>query len=80
MESKATDSITARALCERYDGFLLDAYGVLVTSTGAIDGANDFLSALRDAGKPFVILTNDASKRLIAVVFPVFLPRLKNRY
>jgi HAD superfamily hydrolase (TIGR01459 family) len=50
------------ALIERYDGFLLDAYGVLKDSTSALPGAIDLLDRLRRAGKPFVIVTNDASR------------------
>lgn len=57
-----TQSITAAQLIERYDGFLLDAYGVLVTSGGPVSGANSFLAAIREAGKPYVILTNDSSR------------------
>jgi HAD superfamily hydrolase (TIGR01459 family) len=45
-----------------YDGFLLDAYGVLKDSTSALPGAVDLLDRLRRAGKPFVIVTNDASR------------------
>ncbi len=53
--------ITAAQLSERYDGFLFDAYGVLVDSDGVLPGADDFLRRLRDLGKPFRIISNDAS-------------------
>jgi HAD superfamily hydrolase (TIGR01450 family) len=49
-------------LLDRYDAFLLDAYGVLVTASGAIPGAPAFVQALNDSGKPYFVLTNDASK------------------
>ncbi|MEA3278227.1 MAG: HAD hydrolase-like protein [Pseudomonadota bacterium] len=45
-----------------YDGFLLDAYGVLVDKTGALSGAAVFLERLRTAGKPYLVLTNSASR------------------
>lgn len=53
--------ITAPQLSERYDGFLFDAYGVLVDSDGILPGAENFLRRLRDLGKPFRIISNDAS-------------------
>ena len=55
---------TARVadLVEAYDGFLLDAYGVLKDSAGALPGAVELLAALRAARKPFAVVTNDASR------------------
>jgi ribonucleotide monophosphatase NagD (HAD superfamily) len=50
------------ALIERYDGFLLDAYGVLVHGGGAFAGAAEFLHALERAGKPWRLVSNDAAK------------------
>jgi HAD superfamily hydrolase (TIGR01450 family) len=49
-------------LLDRYEAFLLDAYGVLVTATGAMPGAAQFVDALNASGKPYLVLTNDASK------------------
>jgi HAD superfamily hydrolase (TIGR01459 family) len=49
-------------LIERYDVFFLDAYGVLVRSSGALPGAAAFLDRLRAAGRSFFILSNDASR------------------
>lgn len=49
-------------LIARYDGFLFDAYGVLVDSSGALPGAAAALAAVRAAGKPLQIVTNDASR------------------
>jgi HAD superfamily hydrolase (TIGR01450 family) len=53
--------VTPDQLCQRFDGFLFDAYGVLVDSDGILAGADTFLQRLRDLGKPFAIISNDAS-------------------
>jgi HAD superfamily hydrolase (TIGR01450 family) len=53
---------TAAELVERYDVLFLDAYGVLVSTSGALPGAADFLRVLNERRKPYVILTNDASR------------------
>lgn len=53
--------VTADELCERFDGFLFDAYGVLVDSDGILPGADAFLRRLRGRGKPFRVISNDAS-------------------
>lgn len=53
---------TVSELLERYDVFLLDAYGVLVRSTGALPGAARFLQRLNEAGKHHLIVSNDASR------------------
>jgi HAD superfamily hydrolase (TIGR01450 family) len=50
------------ALMQRYDALLFDAYGVLVHATGALPGARETISRLNRTGKPYAILTNDASK------------------
>ena len=50
------------ALLGRYDVLLLDAYGVLVHSAGALPGAAELVGRLNTEGKPYYILTNDASK------------------
>lgn len=52
----------ARALIDRYDAFLLDAYGVLVHGGGPFPGAAAFLRALDEAGKSWLLVSNDASK------------------
>jgi HAD superfamily hydrolase (TIGR01459 family) len=54
--------ITAHALLTRYDALLIDAYGVLVHHTGALPGARELLAALRQRGRRFYIVTNDASR------------------
>jgi HAD superfamily hydrolase (TIGR01459 family) len=55
-------SITVDELLARYDLFLLDAYGVLVSSAGPLPGAAAFLERLIAAGKEFLIVSNDASR------------------
>lgn len=50
------------ALIERYDLFLFDAYGVLVHGTGVMPDAVDALRRLEAAGKPYYVVTNDASR------------------
>jgi HAD superfamily hydrolase (TIGR01450 family) len=49
-------------LCERYDVLLLDAYGVLNDHDGALPGAPAFIAALNRRQKPYLLLTNDASR------------------
>jgi HAD superfamily hydrolase (TIGR01450 family) len=53
---------TIPALLQRYDVFFLDAYGVLVQSSGPLPGAAAFLTRLREAGKTVLLLSNDASR------------------
>lgn len=53
---------TVDALIERYSVLLLDAYGVLVGTTGALPGAVELIDRLNCSKKPYYILTNDASK------------------
>ncbi len=59
---------TAAALLERYDSFLLDAYGVLVDGCGPLPDAAAFVSALGRAGKRRLLLSNDASRTQMQVV------------
>lgn len=54
--------ITIELLIEQYDVLLFDAYGVLVNSSGALPGARELVRHLNQAGKPYYILTNDASR------------------
>lgn len=53
---------TIDGLIGRYHTLLFDAYGVLVNSRGAISGAAELIDMLNRTGKPYHILTNDASK------------------
>ncbi len=59
MKAKTT---TPELLLETYDLFLIDAYGVLMTSAGPLPGAAEFLAAITQKSKEFFILTNDASR------------------
>ncbi len=45
-------------LAERYDGFILDLWGVIHDGVRAYEGAGDCLRQLRDAGKRCVLLSN----------------------
>lgn len=54
--------ITLDELLERYDVLLLDAYGVLMETAGALPGAAGALAAVERAGREVVVLTNDASR------------------
>jgi len=49
-------------LLTKYSVLLLDAYGVLVHSSGALPGAQRLIDTLNRRKKPYYILTNDASK------------------
>ena len=53
---------TIMELIDAYHTLLIDAYGVLVTHTGVLDGAVELLARLKKTGKPYFILTNDASR------------------
>lgn len=53
---------TLEALLQDYDGFLLDAYGVLVDKTRALPGARELLARLDAAGRPWLVLSNAASR------------------
>ncbi|HEX3762627.1 MAG TPA: HAD hydrolase-like protein [Kofleriaceae bacterium] len=53
---------TIAELLDRYDGLLLDAYGVLVDSRGLLPGTAGLLAELDRRGTPFAIVTNDASR------------------
>lgn len=55
-------STTVATLLDRYDGLLLDAYGVLVDERGLLPGAAALLAELTRRGTPFAIVTNDASR------------------
>jgi HAD superfamily hydrolase (TIGR01459 family) len=49
-------------LVRRYDAFLLDAYGVLVDSDRALPGAVAFIERLERESKPWLVVSNDASR------------------
>lgn len=52
---------TIDELIERYEALLFDAYGVLSYSVGALPGAAALIARLNRMGKPYYVLTNDAS-------------------
>ena len=54
--------VPASALLDRYDAFLLDAYGVLVDGSAPLPHAAAFVRALADAGKTRLLVSNDASR------------------
>lgn len=54
--------ISAQQLIAKYEVLLFDAYGVLVDSSGALPGARELIGHLNSTGKPYYILTNDASR------------------
>lgn len=49
---------TLSALIERFDGFLIDQFGVLRDDDGAYPGANAALLRLKEQGKAVIILSN----------------------
>lgn len=53
---------TVASLCERYEALLFDAYGVLVDASGALPHARSMLERVLAAGRPFLVVTNDASR------------------
>jgi len=55
-------------LLDRYDVFLLDGHGVLISSTGALPEAAQFLRRIKEMGKQHLVLSNDASRSPEAVV------------
>ncbi len=54
--------ITIAEIIDRYETLLLDAYGVLVHTEGALEGAVHLIDKLNRTGKTYYIVTNDASK------------------
>ena len=55
------EEVTIDDLVERYSALLFDAYGVLSYSVGALPGAVELIDKLNRIGKPYYVLTNDAS-------------------
>jgi HAD superfamily hydrolase (TIGR01450 family) len=58
----APPQTTTEALIEGYEAMLLDAYGVLVDGGGALPGAARLIERLEAAGRPWLVVTNDASR------------------
>ncbi len=53
-------------LAERYDGFIIDLWGVIHDGVTPYAGAVECLTALRDAGKPAVLLSNAPRRAHVA--------------
>lgn len=53
---------TITTLLDRYDGVLLDAFGVLIDGSGALPGAAALIAELVRRGTPYAIVSNDASR------------------
>jgi HAD superfamily hydrolase (TIGR01450 family) len=53
---------TTRDLLDRYDGVLLDIYGVMLDASGALPGARALITELGRTGKPYAFVSNDASR------------------
>ena len=62
LEKPSLPNITIDVLIRRYDAVLLDAYGVLVHSSGPYPGAVELIQRLNRSKKPYYLLTNDASR------------------
>jgi HAD superfamily hydrolase (TIGR01450 family) len=58
----APKAITTDELLARYELFLLDAYGVLVSGSGALPGAAALLESIGRARKEYLVVSNDASR------------------
>jgi HAD superfamily hydrolase (TIGR01450 family) len=56
------NKINIETLLSKYSVLLLDAYGVLVHTSGALPGAAQLIDTLNRSKKPYYIVTNDASK------------------
>ena len=59
---------TISDLLDRYEGILLDAYGVLVDAQGPLPGASALIAELHRRGTPYAIVTNDASRSMATYV------------
>jgi len=53
---------STRDLLDRYDGVLLDIYGVMLDASGALPGAHAFIAELERREKPYAFVSNDASR------------------
>lgn len=57
-----TTRLSLRQLIDRYALLLLDVYGILTTGIGPCPGAAELIDYLNRTGKPYLLLTNDASR------------------
>ena len=56
------DLVSFKETAEKYSVVCLDAYGVLKSATGLIEGALETVTSLIDAGKEVFVVTNDSSR------------------
>ena len=56
------DVVSFKETTENYSVIFLDAYGVLKSSTGLIDGALETVTSLIASGKEVFVVTNDSSR------------------
>ena len=61
IQAMSIREVTIDELVARYSALLFDAYGVLSYSVGALPGAVEVIDRLNGMGKPYYVLTNDAS-------------------
>jgi HAD superfamily hydrolase (TIGR01450 family) len=61
MSATSPQQIGIRELADRYETLLVDAFGVLVHSGGALPGAPEFIKHLTEQDRRFFVVTNDAS-------------------
>lgn len=62
MTGEYRGEISVGELLERYEVLLLDSYGVLIHQHGPLPGALALIGTMNAIGKPYYILTNDASR------------------
>ena len=56
------DVVSFKETTDKYSVIFLDAYGVLKSATGLIDGALETVKSLIDSGKEVFVVTNDSSR------------------
>ncbi len=56
------DLVSFKETADKYSVIFLDAYGVLKSSTGLIEGALQTVTELIDSGKEVFVVTNDSSR------------------
>jgi HAD superfamily hydrolase (TIGR01450 family) len=55
-------AVTTPELLDRYDGVLLDIYGVMLDASGALPGAHALIAELDRRKMPYAFVSNDASR------------------
>ena len=56
------EKVSFKSIAKDYKAIFVDSYGVLKSHQGLIDGVQSTINYLRDEGKIFRVLTNDASR------------------